>query len=60
MLEKKPGVINVSKLQAILLLKADFNRLNKILFNNQLILAMERAHVILHEIIGGRRHQLVI
>ena len=55
MLEKKPGVIKVTILRAILLLEADFNGVNKILFNTRLISLMEQAHVILKEIIGGRR-----
>ena len=59
-LEKKPGVINALKLQVILLLEADFNGLNKIIFNNWLILIIERVHVIPHEIIRGRRYQLAI
>ena len=41
MLEKLPGNINVSKLRAILLLEADFNALNKILFNTRVMLLME-------------------
>ena len=60
MLEKKPGVISVSKLRVILLLEADFNGINKILFNMRLILNIEQSHVISKEIIGIRRLQLVI
>ena len=41
MLEKKPGVVKVTKLRAILLLEADFNGINKILFNTRLIPSME-------------------
>ena len=52
MLKKKPGVINMSKLRIILLLEADFNGLNKIIFNSRLILIMERAYAIPYEIIG--------
>ena len=37
MLEKKPNEIAVSKLRAILLLEADFNTVNKIIFNTRLI-----------------------
>ena len=53
MLEKNQRVVNVSKLRAILLLEADFNKVNKTLFNKRLILSIEQAHVILKEIIGG-------
>ena len=60
MLEKKPGVIKVTILRAILLLEADFNGVNKILFNTRLIPSMEQAHIIPKEIIGGRRAQSAI
>ena len=33
MLEKSEGNVHISKLRAILLLEADFNALNKIVFN---------------------------
>ena len=60
MLEKKPKVVKVTKLRAILLLEANFNGVNKILFNTRLIPLMEQAHVIPKEIISGRRVQLAI
>ena len=53
-LEKKPGVINISKLRAILLLEADFNGLNKIIFNLQFIPRIEQVQVISNEIISSR------
>ena len=59
-LEKKPRVIKVNILRAILLLEADFNSVNKILFNTRLIPSMEQAHIIPKEIIGSRRVQLAI
>ena len=55
MLEKKPRIIKVTKLRAILLLEANFNGINKILFNTRLIPLMEQAHIIPKEIIGSRR-----
>ena len=55
MLEKKPGVIKVTKLRAILWLKANFNSVNKILLNIRLIPLMKQVYVIPKEIIGSRR-----
>ena len=60
MLEKKPNEVSVSKLRAVLLLEADFNVANKIIFNTQMILIMERRLEILREIIRGRKVQSVI
>ena len=60
MLEKKPGVVRVDKLRAILLLEADFNGINKIIFNTKLIPSIEHSQSIPREIIGGRRAQLAI
>ena len=55
MLEKKPGIISIIQLRAILHLEADFNGMNKIVFNSQLIPAIERNNAIPHKIISGRR-----
>ena len=60
MLEKSIGNVQVSKLRAILLLEADFNILNKIIFNNHTLLLLEVSQSISYEIIGGRRGQLSI
>ena len=57
MLEKSTGSIQVFKLRAILLLEADFNALNKIVFNNRTIFNLEASNSILYEVIGGRRGQ---
>ena len=46
MLEKKPGVIDVDKLQAILLTKADFTFVNHLYFGKRLKAAAEEHHVI--------------
>ena len=54
MLEKKVNDISVMKLCAILLLEADFNIANKIIFNTRIIL-LEYKNEILREIIGGYR-----
>ena len=53
MLEKKPNNISVSKLRVILLLEANFNMANKIIFNTQLISQMEQHNEIPREIVGG-------
>ena len=58
MLKKVKGVINITKLKAILLLKVDFNALNKIIFNGRVIQAIERKYSIPYDIIRGRRDYL--
>ena len=55
MLEKSPGNTNVSKLRAILLLEADFNALNKILFNTKVMPMMEIKDQIPQDVVSGRR-----
>jgi len=60
MLEKSKGYIDTIKLRAILLLEADFNALNKIVFNTKLMPSLERTNSIPYEIIGGRRGQSLI
>ena len=55
MLEKKENQISVSKFRAILLLEANFNAANKIIFNTRLILTLESKESIMQEIIGGRK-----
>ena len=60
MLEKAPRKILVLKLRAILLLEADFNTLNKIIFNCRILPALERDNLIPPEIIGGQRSQSAI
>ena len=60
MLEKEKGNINVQKLRAILLLEADFNGLNKIIYNSRVIPALEKRGDIPFEVIRGRRSQLSI
>ena len=54
MLEKVVGNVQVQKLQAILLLEADFNAVHKIMFNNRLIPNIEAMNAILMEVIEGR------
>ena len=44
----------MSKLRAILLLKADFNVINKIVFNTRLIPILEAKDMIPREIMGRR------
>ena len=57
-MEKSPGNINITKLRAILLIEADFNRMNKIIFNSRVILSLETNQAIPYKVIGGRRGQL--
>ena len=52
MLEKKLNTISVSKLRAILLLEADFNAVNKIIFNTRLIPTLEAKELIPKKIIS--------
>ena len=60
MLLKKEADFLVSKLRAILLLEADYNTMNKILFNTRLILSLEEYNMISREIMGGWRGILAI
>ena len=55
MLEKKLNELLVSKLRAMLLLEADFNAANKIIFNTRLIHTLESKSEIPREIVVGRR-----
>ena len=59
-MEKKENAIHVSKLRAILLLEADFNVINKIIFNTRLIPTLKNRNEIPYKIIGGRRNQAAI
>ena len=54
-LEKLVGDLNAQKLQAILLLEADFNAMYKIILNNRLIPSLEATEAIPIEVIGRRR-----
>ena len=56
--QKMKVIIHISKLQAILLLETDLNRLHKIMFSSRLLPSFEYRNEILYEIIGGRRSQL--
>ena len=60
MLEKKPNEHLVSKLRAILLLEANFNAANKIIFNTLIIPIIEKKSEIPREIIGRRKSQSAI
>ena len=53
MLEKKANILLVEKLRTILLLEADYNTLNKIIFNTRIIPMMEERNDIPY-IVGGR------
>ena len=56
-LEKSAGNVNMVQLRAILLLEADFNALNKIVFNRRAILSIEASKTIPYKVIRGRRGQ---
>ena len=56
-LEKSTENVYVSKLRAILLLEADFNALNKIIFNGQALPSIEASKSISSEVLRGRRGQ---
>ena len=60
MLEKAPGEIYINKLYAILLLKADFNALHKIIFNSRVLLSLEARDQVLREIIEEKLSQSAI
>ena len=53
MLEKTAGNVHVQKLRVILLLEADFNAIDKIIFSTRLILSIEAENAILMEVIEG-------
>ena len=53
MLEKVAGNIKVDKLRAILLMEADFNFLNKLIFGKRLIQAVTTNHRLPRELYGG-------
>ena len=55
MLKKEKGNINIEKLRVILLLEADFNGLNKIIYNSRVIPELEKREEIPFEVVGGRR-----
>jgi hypothetical protein len=54
MLEKSSGNVEVTNLRAILLLEADFNALNKIIFNNRVLQAIKVSNSIPKEVIGSK------
>ena len=56
MLEKAPRKIDVSKLRVILLLKADFNTIYKIIFNSCLMLILEKKYCVPQKVIRGRKN----
>jgi hypothetical protein len=54
MLEKERGVIKADKLRAILLMEADFNFANKLVFGHRMMRQAERKQQIPKEIYGSR------
>lgn len=57
MLEKKPGVIEVDKLRAILLMEADFNFANHLYFGRRMKAAAEEHGVIPDDTFGSRENK---
>jgi len=55
MLEKKPGVIQVDKLRAILLLEADFNFANKLTLGVRMMRSAEANGLTHQETLGSRK-----
>ena len=53
MLEKKEGVIKVNKLRAILLMEADFNFANKLIFGNRMMWEATDCNEIPDEVFGS-------
>jgi hypothetical protein len=61
LLEKKKGVIQVDKLvRAILLMEADFNFYDGLMFPNHMMERAELNNWILHKIYGGRKNHEAI
>ena len=56
MLEKSPGVIKVDKLRAILLMEADFNATNKLIFGSRMIKNIEDRQGFPDELYGSRKN----
>jgi hypothetical protein len=54
MLEKKPGVIIVDKLRAIILLEADFNFANKLILGVRMMHNAEELGLVVPEALGSR------
>ena len=55
MIEKKLGVITVDKLRAILLMEADFNFNNELIFGKQAMHNAETSEMFRNEMHGGRK-----
>ena len=60
MLKKKPGEYQVDKLQAILLMEADFNFFNGLMFAKHLMHQAEQNDWIPHEIYGSQKNHEAI
>ena len=57
MLEKEAGVKKVNKLRAILLMEADFNFLNKLIFGHRMVQQCEAWRRFPDELFGSRSHR---
>lgn len=55
MIEKSPGVKLISKLRAILLMEADFNAANKIIFGQRMMTNVRRYHLMPDEIFSEKQ-----
>ena len=60
MLDKSPCKRNITRLRDILLLKANFNSLHKIIFNQSILPVLEKYNLIQIEIVGGYKGQATI
>ena len=55
-IEKKPGCLLIDKLRAILLMKTDFNMVNKLIVGVKIMQLAEDAHKIPRDQSGRRKH----
>jgi hypothetical protein len=60
MLEKEAGVIKVNKLRAILLMEADFNFFNGLMFAKRMMQRVEQRNAVPMECYGSRRNHEAI
>ena len=56
MLEKIPGATFMDKLRAILLMEADFNFGNRLIFGNKMVESLEAKGVLPHDSFGSRNN----
>ena len=55
-LEKKPGVIDVTRLREIILMEADFNFYNKLMFGSRLLHITDKYQLLMTDKSGGQNN----